>query len=98
MPNRYNRQAAANRLAAYVSPAERRKRAETRKALALFAITAAGFAALFGYAAWHDSNLATAKPVRLIGDCQGRTLGGQEESDFPAGCAWIVPVTPRESN
>lgn len=33
-----------------------------------------------------------ARPARLVGDCGGRIMAGQEESSFPAGCAWIVPA------
>ncbi len=33
-----------------------------------------------------------AHEIRLIGECNGLYYGGQEESDFPDGCAWIEPI------
>lgn len=33
-----------------------------------------------------------AHEIRLIGECNGQFYGGQEESDFPDGCAWIEPI------
>ncbi len=35
---------------------------------------------------------SAAKPIRLVGDCGGRIMAAMEESDFPAGCAWIEPI------
>lgn len=33
-----------------------------------------------------------AKPIRLIGECNGLFYGGMEEDEFPDGCAWIEPI------
>lgn len=33
-----------------------------------------------------------ARPARLIGSCGGQIMAAEEESSFPAGCAWIEPI------
>lgn len=69
---------------------EKRLAEQRRKGLALMAVSLAGFAALFGFAFWHDSNLA--KPARYIGLCHGRLLAAMEESSFPRDCDWLEPI------
>lgn len=58
-------------------------------ALALSAVSLASLAGIL----LADSS---AREARLIGRCDGVLMAGMEESDFPAGCAWIDPI--RESN
>lgn len=100
-------------MAKRISSAEARKRKADRAGLILISACLAGFAAMaYGafaidqargitvsqsLAQWGIGRAPAARQVRLVGQCDGKILAAMEESDFPAGCAWIEPVKT-ESN
>lgn len=63
----------------------------TRDLYATLALLAA-LGALLVAALIGEARSREARPVQLLGQCGGVIMAAMEESDFPAGCAWIEPI------